>query len=361
MQECISMTIKLKTGVIYFLRERNLGGEGYTPYCKIGLVAGDRTIEQRIKEHQTGNPRLIEELKSIETNAVTTLETHLHDSYATHRASGEWFRLEDDEFAAAIAYAQKASKKLLDEEKYVAAADGLKLKLSTLPERQATADELAWHATLVGTQKSLMELELENALVELKLKQLMGSSIGITGLVNVVFVAPKMELDKAALEDAHPGIYAQYLEEQPEKVSGSFSVVGKAGKRDLTESLVKEVDGLKKIVAASVPDEAAEPLPSVPDDAMQWYGEFLRRKSEMARLALEVDVLEARLKAACGEHEGITGVCKWGRKLKEQKPKFDSTRFADEHPGLIAQYQKERVSSPRISLRPYRATQGAIE
>ena len=36
-----------------------------------------------------------------------------------------------------------------------------------------------------------MEL-VENALVELKLKQLMGSSSGITGLVNVVFVAPKM-------------------------------------------------------------------------------------------------------------------------------------------------------------------------
>ena len=228
------MTIKLKAGVIYFLRERELGGEGYTPFCKIGLVAGNRTTEQRIKEHQTGNPRLIEEFGSIETNAVSTLETHLHDNYAARRVSGEWFRLEDGEFAAAIAYAQKVSTKILDEEKSVAAADGLKLKLSTLPERQATDDELAWHATLVGTQKNLMELELENALVELKLKQLMGSSSGITGLVDVTFVEPKMELDKAALEDAHPDLYAQYSAAQAEKVSGSFSVVGKAGKRDLT-------------------------------------------------------------------------------------------------------------------------------
>ena len=355
------MTIKLKAGVIYFLRERELGGEGYTPFCKIGLVAGNRTTEQRIKEHQTGNPRLIEEFGSIETNAVSTLETHLHDNYATHRVSGEWFRLEDGEFAAAIAYAQKVSTKILDEEKSVTAADGLKLKLSTLPERQATDDELAWHATLVGTQKNLMELELENALVELKLKQLMGSSSGITGLVDVTFVEPKMELDKTALEDAHPELYAQYLDAQPEKVSGSFSVVSKAGKRDLTESLVQEVDGLKKMVATLVPDEAAGPLASVPDEAMQWYAQFLGRKSEIAKLILEVEMLEARLRAACGEHEVIAGVCKWERKLKAQKPKFDSARFADEHPGLLPQYQKERVSSPRISLRPYRATQGAMD
>ena len=355
------MTIKLKAGVIYFLRERELGGEGYTPFCKIGLVAGNRTTEQRIKEHQTGNPRLIEEFGSIETNAVSTLETHLHDNYAARRVSGEWFRLEDGEFAAAIAYAQKVSTKILDEEKSVTAADGLKLKLSTLPERQATDDELAWHATLVGTQKNLMELELENALVELKLKQLMGSSSGITGLVDVTFVEPKMELDKAALEDAHPDLYAQYSAAQAEKVSGSFSVVGKAGKRNLTGNLVKEVDGLKKIVAILVPDEAAGPLVSVPDEAMQWYGQFLRRKSEIAQLSLEVDVLESRLKAACGEHEGIADVCKWERKLKAQKPKFDRARFAEEHPGLSLQYRKEGVSSPRISLRPYRATQGAMD
>ena len=138
-------------------------------------------------------------------------------------------------------------------------------------------------------------------------------------------------------------------------------MVSKAGKRDLTESLVQAVDGLKKMVATLVPDEAAGPLASVPDEAVQWYGQFLGRKSEIARLSLEVDVLEARLKAACGEHGGIAGVCKWERKLKAQKPKFDISRFASDHPGLIPQYQKEEVSSPRISLRPYRATQGAMD
>ena len=62
-------------------------------------------------------------------------------------------------------------------------------------------------------------------------------------------------------------------------------MVSKAGKRDLTESLVQEVDGLKKIVATLVPDEAAGPLASVPDEAVQWYGQFLGRKSEIAQLS----------------------------------------------------------------------------
>ena len=96
------MAISLKSGSIYFLRERDyLSGET-SPCVKIGLVRGNKPTEDRIAEHQTGNPRQILDYKTLESPFVEYLETQLHYRCAHRWISGEWFLLDQEELRSAI-------------------------------------------------------------------------------------------------------------------------------------------------------------------------------------------------------------------------------------------------------------------
>jgi hypothetical protein len=72
-------------------------------------------------------------------------------------------------------------------------------------------------------------------------------------------------------------------------------------------------------------------------------------------LEFDADLLEARLQAACGTHEGIEGICAWKREWQEQDPKFDETAFREAHPELYADYLVDRAPTVRVSVLKYRA------
>ena len=247
----------------------------------------------------------------------------------------------------------------MDEGKSVAIADQLKGKQSTLPQREATSQELDWYKELIGNQLRTIELKAEQTLVELKLKGLMGDSAGIAGLIYVSFVPPKMELDKAEFEKAYPELFSRYLMPQPDKISGSFSVKGKPTKRDIPEQLAKAIKDMERTVAAVEIDPDKQALQEISDDARELYTGFLERKSEIVQLSLKADVIEARLKEACGQHIGIDGICNWERVLKPQKPKLDISALKSEKSELYELFLTERASTTRVSLRPYRVLVGA--
>ena len=87
--------MQTQPGTIYFVEERDLLGFPTPNYVKIGLVKENekgRSSDDRKDEHQTGNPRPLVVVDSIDTEAnVSTLETMIHQSLAMHRHRGEWF------------------------------------------------------------------------------------------------------------------------------------------------------------------------------------------------------------------------------------------------------------------------------
>lgn len=92
------MAINQTPGEIYFIRERDLLSHGTTNYVKVGLVRekDDRGSEERLLEHQTGNPRELFIHKVVKTPAVSAIEGLLHGLFAAHRVSGEWFDFQPD-------------------------------------------------------------------------------------------------------------------------------------------------------------------------------------------------------------------------------------------------------------------------
>jgi len=95
--------MELGQGEIYFIAERD--GSSNTGFIKIGLVRerDGRNSYDRIKEHQTGNPRPLELLNVVKTVLVSTVENTLHREYAGRRVSGEWFKLDQPALADAVA------------------------------------------------------------------------------------------------------------------------------------------------------------------------------------------------------------------------------------------------------------------
>ena len=81
-------------GQIYFLDEIDPRGQ-QSNYIKIGKISPNdkgRSSLDRLKEHQTGNPRQLNERYVLETLAdVSKLESILHNSFSTRRIRDEWF------------------------------------------------------------------------------------------------------------------------------------------------------------------------------------------------------------------------------------------------------------------------------
>ena len=76
------MAIKLTPGNLYFIRDIDYLTKDIGKYVKIGIVTNDRATEERLKDHQTGNPRGIYPVDEVpDVPFVERLETQLHYEY----------------------------------------------------------------------------------------------------------------------------------------------------------------------------------------------------------------------------------------------------------------------------------------
>jgi hypothetical protein len=352
------MAIKLKDGTIYFLRERSVGDGSFTPYCKIGLVANDRTTAQRIKEHQTGNPREIVEVFSVSCCAVTSLETYLHERYATARISGEWFRLPEDQCNEAIDEARATAELLLTKSELIASSRALKSVESTEPQRPPTPDEELLHEELLDLHKELLRIREQQALIELEIRQLMGAQPGIRGVVDVVFTDPTSQFNQQRFQAEHPELHERFLVPQPDRLSSTFRLSGKPTARGLEKSMLDEKKRLKALTDAIVIDASAPAMETKPEGVDVLQEKYLTCLRQRSGLQLQVDLRESALQAACGRAEGIEGVCDWRREHKPVAPKFDEVAFRASDQALYDRFVEEKPATPRVSLKPYRPLPG---
>ena len=89
--------MKYDPGAIYFIKESSQNSIDF-PLVKIGLVYNDRSPYERLKDHQTGNPRRLSlsDEYIVETDAVSFVEAQLHNRFSAKRVLGEWLRFESE-------------------------------------------------------------------------------------------------------------------------------------------------------------------------------------------------------------------------------------------------------------------------
>lgn len=290
------MAIKLQAGELYFLGELDHRTQQPTPFVKIGIVREHdrRDTAKRLKEHQTGNPRQIFDVAIVATPFVEQVETTLHGLYAPRGVGGEWFELGGAELAASIDRAGRVADDMRSAEASVVAADRL-VKL------ESSGEPVVPDSTMLDQHRRLLELKAIDKAIKAA-SGVVRSALGTAhrrGLAVERFVSVQLKqspdaFDKVAFEQQHPDLYAQYL-------------------------------------------HAAERLLQRFTLAADLHALYLQLLVEEASANLEIEVVTAMLKTACGEAPGINGVCSWKRELKTET-KLDESALKADQPELYSRF-----------------------
>ena len=334
-----------KSGEIYFVREQE--GKGLSPHVKIGLVHEPRDSFDRLSEHQTGNPRILQIDRSqiVKTDAVDRVEAQLHKIFAPKRISGEWFELKSE---AEVQEAVSRAKELADEVGALVpilnAAAELSLKESN--ETLIAANEEST-ALSVAIAKAKGELdvcsELEDSMAQ-KLQQAIDDEKGIVKTAaEVVNVKYKPEFKAEDFKSENPELFAKYLD-MVQSWSQLFKPKAKKyDKESLDSAFLEEVKRIQSLVDAVTSVEKAfllnEPLLLVTN------------LKALSSWNLEISI--AKLKVLCGTNAGIEGICTWTRKYGDPKPVFKEKLFAEENPEIFMDYLAEAKTGTylRVSRR----------
>lgn len=329
------------SGVLYIIGERSHLGAP-TGLYKIGIVRDNekaRSVDERLREHQTGNPRELFVAHSEPTPMVERLETLLHGHYASRRIGGEWFELPDRDLDDVIATAATHISDAGMLTPFLQRA----LELSSTPSNGTIASANAEHQQLhtellaVRDQLKASKVAIEHLVAELLAAQ--HAQQPSRPWVQIEHKACRQTFDKAAFEAAHPTIYDRFLIEQ-ETFKKTFRVTAlKGAKTDLSELNPSLADTIRLAQAMRAATSEGEVIHST----------YLRVLEIQAPLVWRDELLEARLRAACGEYDAISGICTWKRETV-YRPGFDSDTFKNEHPDLYEQFVQ--VGQPTIAHIP---------
>lgn len=322
-------------GEVYFLGEIELGSTSRTPFVKIGLVrsnAKNRTTEDRLSEHQTGNPRHIVELAVLKTADADRVETLLHKIFASWRVSGEWFDLKKDRLDDVLVEGERIVALVAEESDLQSQAKALEIISSEgekLPS-DANSQYVAETTVIAKHGQKLIGATEDRVVTALVAAQSAGRDVG-----RYIAVQNKQKaatFDTAKFKKDHPDIFESFT---TPKVSWSKTFVT-VKMTDLGLDDTALDPALRDLCTQIEAEATAVETGNSPSKLHMMYLELLQFD---ARYDLEHRVAEAQLKVLCGTAPGIEGLCTWNRR-ENAGVSFDKDAFKEQHPDLFAKYEK---------------------
>jgi len=346
------MAISLKGGSVYFLRERDyLSGE-ISPYVKIGLVRDNKPTEDRIAEHQTGNPRQILDYKTLESPFVEYLETQLHYRFAHRWISGEWFLLDPEELRSAICEAESLISEFRQEEESIAYSIALSKKVSKSAEREPNEKEKSTWEELCKIKLRKDELEARKAILKSELTNKLKSARRVDGVVSVISKTPAPSFNVKLFAEIHPEIYQTYSNLEKITLSGSFSIRGKKQLKTENPSLYEAKNAARKQENQPGLGALGDSIERN-DEIEELHAEYIDIQRDLYINDWKYQVLEAQLKVAVDETEGLVGLCGWKRTM-QTKTVFNQGLFKSERADLYEEFLEARQPTVVVSINSWR-------
>ena len=343
----------LTSGEIYFIGEFDLKSGQRTEYVKIGIVRHgakeDRTSQDRLLEHQTGNPRRLEIIHTITTDAVEAIETNLHYRFARHRVYGEWMRLDSKLLEEAKSEAESLRDQLATHVETFRRAEDLKNHISTEGKLVPTIDSEYWFAKFQDSKvmsKACDEaVEKYNALLAKAAEE--GEEV--SEYVTVQERAGARKFDQKSFMEKHPDLYTKFVT-QEKSIKGRFLITSvKKWNRtleeispDLSAILTQFESELEKVEGNSITTTIHNLYLGV--ISMQAYADW------------EMQLASAIIKNLCGANEGIEGICTWKR-AEQIDEKFDRKALAEAHPDLVEEFMTTSAPTKAVIVEPKAAYQ----
>lgn len=328
------MAIDLTPGEIYFIGEVDVRTIEPSSYYKIGLVRekDDKRVDQRLLEHQTGNPRQLTLLRSIKTPCVSKVENHLHRSFATSQVSGEWFHLDSSGLNSAVSLCETLSTDAWRRISFVEASATISKEVSSGESIEPTSDQRALHQHLLTMKYGSKLCDQLGDVVMGVLDELTERGKDTSLYVTRQTKAGKKAFNEKLFLEHHPDLHAKFMVTVEKFKAGTFALA------DIRKFVVE------------------------PDDIDPGFGDLYRRIHDMAGIVRrgemtvdefyelylavlghevkfdwESNFAEAELKAQLGHHDEIIGICKWKRGMSTET-KFDKAALAQEYPELVDEF-----------------------
>ena len=341
--------MKFTAGELYVIGEIDLRTNQKTNYYKVGIVREkkERTSAERLKDHQTGNPRKLFVHDFIKCQVVEEVETVFHKLMAPKGVRGEWLELEESELAQAIGLIKRLNEEVNDHYGFFEQAELLKKQESS--EEVVSADEeiLGWHRSYAAADVRSKAAGKVLKLISDALKEAVSSGVELNQIVEIQLKEGRKSFDKESFRAQYADLFEKYV---------TFE---ETSKQRFTPTIPKEIkDSLNEIDpelfnTLEVIEGFIEDVKSSKRTYQELHGQYLRALSIEADADWIKTIAEARIKTACAAAGGIEGVCTWSR-ANETRQAFDEKLFREENPDLADQFTTIGVNVQAVIVNPKR-------
>ena len=316
---------KLVPGWIYCIREEDYLDASIGRFVKLGLTT--RTVDIRIREHQTGNPR--KEISEYDLNLelMNYAETYLHHYFAQDRIGGEWFDMDNARVMSEVApLLQTLQTEMTAEKPNFDQWSTLATTPSNGTIDPPTSSETALHQLYLTAQENLILAEAQHKIHDNNLRALVGINDGIEGVLTLIESIKKDTFRRAVFDTLVTPAQLAQCDETITKLKGSLSVTG-GRKLDVLDAvlntqLIASANSITNPPNLSNLGRAVTPLTqTIKDEHMAWLG-TLRQVKETEWECLK---LKAQIAVALGPRQSITGIVTW-RRYMDTQTKFSQTK-----------------------------------
>ena len=343
--------MSMKDGWVYLLRERDFLTGTTDRYLKIGLT--ERDVEDRVKEHQTGNARQVISVYERHVPLMSAMETYLHHVFSTDRINGEWFDMDDDRVNNEVIPLIEA----LADQQVVAKADKeraaeVKKIYDNGKVRDPTPHETALHADYVEAKHAHVRAKALHAIDNARVRALIGSAQSIDGVVSITAKPQGDQFDKASFLASLTEVQrAQCYETVTQFSAGSVKVVGVK----TLKTLDPQLDADKKAAEAAI----ATPLSLAnvggaelarTSDAEAAHMAYLASRRAVKEAEWDEERLAAALLVALGEDREITGVISCVREDVTTENKWSAALAKQHFPDAYAAHTKPRDDTFEVKI-----------
>lgn len=341
--------MKFTPGELYVIGEIDLRTNQKTNYYKVGIVREkkERTSAERLKDHQTGNPRKLFVHDFIKCRVVEKVETVFHKLMAPKGVRGEWLELDESELAQAIALIQRLNDEVNEHYDFFEQAESLKKQESS--EDVLSVDEkiLGWHKSYAAADVRSKAAGKVLKFISDALKEAASSGVELNQIVEIQLKEGRESFNKESFREQYPNLYEKYVALEETSKQRFTATIPKEVKDSLNE-IDPELFNTLEVIEGFIDD-----VKSSKRTYQELHGQYLRVLSIEADADWIKTIAEARIKSACATAGGIEGVCTWSRSI-ETKQAFDETLFREENPEIADQFTTIGASVQAVIVNPKR-------
>lgn len=304
--------MKLTQGHLYFINEQDVRTGERSNYYKIGIVreSDARDSKDRLLEHQTGNPRKLCVVETLNMPAVEYIETNLHYLFARNRVMGEWMEFNATELKVAIAKANELKTEMEVNLPLIRRAEELKSIVSNGTKIQPTDEHLALHEEYLTYNEIVSSCGFALEKYDEYLFAAIEEGGVAPGAAKIQERAGAKKFDEKLFAATYPELYEKYSQTKTE-VKGSFRILIPKGRAMDKSAMPREQvdllsDFIEQVVSADQSLEAG----------------FMLHEKHLAILEIKQyaeykkEILGIKMRVQTGDADGIEGICIWKRQEK---------------------------------------------